>query len=274
MQDRILIDRSGGVAHVRLNRPDKLNALDPLMFEALIETGLSLSADPSVRAIALSGEGKAFCAGLDMGRFEQIKTHDAGAQSVSHELRLGPRQYGPANQAQYAALVWRELPVPVVAAIHGVAFGGGLQVALAADLRLVSAQARLSVMEIRWGLVADMGGTLLLPELVRADLARDLLYTGRIVDGQEAVSLGLATRLVEDPVADALRMAHDIAQRSPDAIRAAKRLLNAPAQRAALQQLQAESNEQITLLGSPNQREAVMANLEKRPPNFSDPGSR
>jgi enoyl-CoA hydratase/carnithine racemase len=129
-------------------------------------------------------------------------------------------------------------------------------------------------MEIRWGLVADMGGTLLLPELVRADLARDLLYTGRIVDGQEAVSLGLATRLVEDPVADALRMAHDIAQRSPDAIRAAKRLLNAPAQRAALQQLQAESNEQITLLGSPNQREAVMANLEKRPPNFSDPGSR
>jgi enoyl-CoA hydratase/carnithine racemase len=209
-----------------------------------------------------------------MGRFEQIKAEAAGAQPLSHELRLGPRQFGASNQAQYAALVWRELPVPVIAAIHGVAFGGGLQLALAADLRLVNAQARLSVMEIRWGLVADMGGTLLLPELVRADLARDLLYTGRIVDGQEAVRLGLATRLLDDPMAEALKMANEIAQRSPDAIRAAKRLLNAPAQRLALPQLQAESNEQIALLGSPNQREAVFANLEKRPPRFENPTGR
>lgn len=271
VNDRILIDRVGGVAHVRLNRPDKLNALDPAMFDALIDAGRALTKDVSLRAVVLSGNGKAFCAGLDMGRFEQIKAGTEAAGNASHELRLGPRQFGAANQPQYAALVWRQLPVPVIAAIHGVAFGGGLQVALGADLRLVSAQARVSVMEIRWGLVADMGGTLLLPELVRSDLARELLYTGRIVDGQEAVSVGLATRLVDDPIADALRMASEIAQRSPDAVRAAKRLLNAPAERFALQQLQAESREQIALLGSANQREAVLSNLEKRLPAFVDP---
>jgi enoyl-CoA hydratase/carnithine racemase len=221
-----------------------------------------------LRAVVLHGEGKAFCAGLDMGRMAKLNNGEPGA---TRDLR--PRTHGIANSAQFVGLGWREIPVPVIAAVHGVAFGGGLQVALGADVRLVTADLKMSVMEIKWGLVPDMAGVALMRGLVRDDHARELTYSGRIVGGVEAVALGLATRVCADPLAEAFAMAQAIAQRSPSAIRADKRLMNLcngtlDAGAAAL--LMAESVEQVALMGQPNQLEAVRANLEKRAPVFVD----
>jgi enoyl-CoA hydratase/carnithine racemase len=181
------------------------------------------------------------------------------------------RTHGISNAAQQVAMVWRDVPVPVIAAVHGVAFGGGLQVALGADIRLVSPDTRMSVMEIKWGLVPDMAGMVLMRELARADVVRELTYTGRIFSGEEALQIGFATRLCADPLAEALQMAHDIALKSPDAIRAGKRLLNGAASQTAAELLMAESVEQKALIGSPNQVEAVKANIERRAPRFSTP---
>jgi enoyl-CoA hydratase/carnithine racemase len=181
------------------------------------------------------------------------------------------RTHGIANAAQQVAMVWREVPVPVIAAVHGVAFGGGLQVALGADIRLVAPDTQLSVMEIKWGLVPDMAGMVLMRTLARDDVLRELTYTGRVFSGEEALRIGLATRVCADPLAEALQMAHDIARKSPDAIRAGKRLLNAAASLGAADLLMAESVEQKALIGSPNQVEAVKANMERRAPRFSAP---
>lgn len=272
--ERILVTIEGGVADVRLNRPDKMNALDQAMFDALIETGEALARLPDLRAVVLSGAGRAFCAGLDMGRMAGMLSDDAGASQ--HDSigagRLGQRSHGISNRPQYACMVWRELPVPVFAAVHGVAFGGGLQVALGADVRYVSPDARLSVMELKWGLVPDMAGMVLTRGLVRPDVLRELIYSARVLSGSEACALGLGTYLADDPRAAALAAAREVAQKNPDAIRAAKRLM-AVAERgdhAAI--LQAESDEQDRLVGSPNQREAVLANLEKRAPRFGPAG--
>ncbi|WP_454732327.1 MULTISPECIES: crotonase/enoyl-CoA hydratase family protein [Cupriavidus] len=265
---RIVLTIDRGVAEVRLNRPDKMNALDPAMFDALIETGQRLMNEPDLRAVVLSGEGRAFCAGLDMQSMAGIADGAGGGIAAG---RLAARTHGISNRPQYACMVWRELPVPVIAAVHGVAFGGGLQVALGADLRYVGADTRMSVMEIKWGLVPDMAGMLLMRGLVRPDRLRELVYSGRIVGAEEACALGLATALVDDPRAAALAAAREIAGRSPDAIRAAKRLLRAGEDGeghdgAAI--LRAESVEQDRLIGTANQREAVLANLEKRAPVF------
>jgi enoyl-CoA hydratase/carnithine racemase len=184
---------------------------------------------------------------------------------------LTKRTHGISNAAQQVAMIWRQLPVPVIAAVHGVAFGGGLQVAMGADLRFVAPDARLSVMEIKWGLVPDMAGMVTMRGLVRPDILRELVLTGRIVSGEDAVGLGLATRLAADPLAEALKLAQEIAARSPDAVRAAKRLLNLAQKADAADMLMAESVEQARLIGSPNQVEAVRANLEKRQPLFRDP---
>ncbi|CAM3140478.1 crotonase/enoyl-CoA hydratase family protein [Cupriavidus taiwanensis] len=272
--ERILVTIEGGVADVRLNRPDKMNALDQAMFDALIETGERLARLPDLRAVVLSGEGRAFCAGLDMGRMAGMLADDAGASQ--HDSigagRLGQRTHGISNRPQYACMVWRELPVPVFAAVHGVAFGGGLQVALGADVRYVAPDARLSVMELKWGLVPDMAGMVLTRGLVRPDVLRELIYSARVLSGSEACELGLGTCLADDPHAAALAAAREVAQKNPHAIRAAKRLM-AVAERgdhAAI--LQAESDEQDRLVGSPNQREAVLANLEKRVPRFVPAG--
>lgn len=271
MEPRIRVTMTDGVADVRLNRPDKMNALDLPMFDALIDTGRSLIGQPGLRAVVVSGEGRAFCAGLDMGRFEKMAAPAAGVTSVADELRLGPRTHGTCNGPQYAAMVWQEVPVPVIAAIHGVAFGGGFQVALGADLRFVAPDAKLSLMEIKWGLVPDMAGTLLMRGLLRADVMRELTFSGRVFSGAEALTLGLATRVCDDPHAQAIAFAREIAQRSPDAIRAAKRLLKLAASADPASLLQAESTEQIALLGSANQVEAVSAGLGKRAPRFRDP---
>jgi enoyl-CoA hydratase/carnithine racemase len=182
---------------------------------------------------------------------------------------LLPRTHGIANNPQYAAWVWREVPVPVIAAIHGVAFGGGCQLALGADIRLIAPDAKMSIMEIKWGLVPDMAGTAILRHLLRDDVLRELTFTGRILTGEEAVQLGLATKVSQDPRADALAMAHDMALKNPDAIRAGKRLLNALPLLSDAEALMAESREQDAIMGKPNQVEAVMSQMQKRTPNYS-----
>ena len=249
---------ANGVAEVVLARPDKMNALDPAMFEALRAAIERLRGDAKVRAVVLHGEGRAFCAGLDKGSFEAIARGDGSFADLEQ------RTHGLANAWQQVAWGWRELPVPVVCAIQGVAYGGGLQVALGADVRCVHPDARLSVMEVQWGLVPDMAGCVFLTELVRADVARELVFTGRVLDGREALALGLATRVAEDPLAEARNLARQIAARSPDAVRAAKRLLNGASPVRAAEVLLAEAREQQLLIGSANQLEAVKAGLQGR----------
>lgn len=271
MGDRVTMSFADGVADVRLSRPDKMNALDGAMFAAILDAGGRLAVLPGLRAVVLSGEGRAFCAGLDMDRFKLMGTGERPGSTALPGSRLTERTHGIANAAQQAAMVWRGLPVPVIAAVHGVAFGGGLQIALGADMRYVAPGTRLSVMEIKWGLVPDMAGMVTLRGIVRADVLAELVYTGRIVPAEEAVQIGLATRLCDDPLAEALATARGIAARSPDAVRAAKRLLTLMQDGNTADLLMAESVEQEALMGSPNQAEAVRANLEKRPANFRDP---
>ena len=268
MNDRITVDIQGGVADVRLVRTDKMNALDNAMFEALAETGERLKGEKGVRAVVLSGDGRAFCAGLDMGNFQQMASGE-GRRS-SEGLVKTPRTAGGANRAQHVCMVWREIPVPVIAAVHGVAFGGGFQLMLGADMRFVTADVKLAVLEIKWGLIPDMAGMALMRGLVRDDVVRELTYTGRVFGGEEAVAMGLATRVCADPRADALALAAEIAGKNPHAIRAGKRLLNlmVDGDQAAL--LLAESQEQTALIGSPNQVEAVMSNLQKRAAQYAD----
>jgi enoyl-CoA hydratase/carnithine racemase len=268
----VTVDIQGGVADVRLVRADKMNALDDAMFSALIETGERLKTEAGVRAVVLSGEGRAFCAGLDMGSFQAMASGERrGARDQTSNALLTPeRTEGGSNRAQHACMVWREIPVPVVAAVHGVAFGGGFQLALGCDLRFVTADARMAVMEIKWGLVPDMAGMVLMRGLVRDDVARELTWTGRIFSGEEAVAMGLATRVCADPREEALAFAKDVAAKNPHAIRAGKRLLNLAAEADQHQILLEESREQGALIGAPNQVEAVMANLQKREPSFAD----
>jgi enoyl-CoA hydratase/carnithine racemase len=271
--ERVTVAVKDGVADVRLNRPEKLNALDQPMFDALVETSQKLAADPSIRAVVLSGEGRGFCAGLDFSSFQSMASQSmAGEGAPGGVSRLGDRPDGRvANHAQQAAYGWTELPVPVIAAVHGVALGGGFQIALGADLRIVAPDAQLSVLEIRWGLIPDMTGTYMLRQLVGIDIAKELTFSGRMVSGEEAVRLGLATRLSENPHEEALELADRIAASSPDAIRAAKRLLNQSGRVPVQQQFLDESREMGALIGSPNQIEAVTAYFEKRPPVFGDP---
>ena len=274
MNDRVTVTIEDGVADVRLVRTDKMNALDNAMFEALVGAGERLKTEKGVRAVVLSGEGRAFCAGLDMGNFGRMAEGPRGQSTTTErsDEALGARTHGDANRAQYAGWVWREVPVPVIAAVHGVAFGGGFQVALGADIRYVAPDTRMAVMEIKWGLVPDMAGTQLMRHLAREDIVRELTYTGRVFSGEEAFQYGFATRVCADPRAEALATAREIASKSPDAVRAAKRILNAAVMTTARDGLTMESVEQAHLIGSPNQIEAVMSNLQKRAPAYADPG--
>ncbi|UYY76140.1 crotonase/enoyl-CoA hydratase family protein [Sphingomonas sp. R1] len=258
MSERVTWTIEQGVADVRLARPDKMNALDPAMFEGILGAIGTLGETPGLRAVVLSGEGRAFCAGLDM----------ASMASAGAGTDLAARSHGLANSFQQVAWGWRTLPVPVIAAVHGVAFGGGLQIASGADIRIAAPDTRLSVMELKWGIVPDMAGFVLWRGTVRDDVLRELTYTAREFDAAEAQGFGFVTRLAADPHAEALALAHAIAGRNPDAIRAAKRLANHEGDAAAV--LLAESVEQASLMRSPNQVEAVMANMQKRAPQFRD----
>lgn len=261
--DRVLVSVEHHVAHVRLNRPDKRNGLDLPMFEALVAAAETVAATRGVRAVVLSGNGVAFCAGLDWQAFLAL-----GGEAAT---RLLDRPEGrTANLAQQVSRAWAELPVPVIAALHGVAFGGGLQIALGADLRYAHPATQLSVMEVRYGLVPDMGLSTLLPGLVRADVARELTFTGRRVSGEEAASIGLVTRAVDDPITAALDTARTIAAQAPRAVRAAKRLLNESRGMDVGAALRLESDLQRTLLGGAEQMEAAMAVMQKREAAFED----
>lgn len=252
-----------GVAHVRLIRADKMNALDPDMFAALLDAGHVLHDLKGLRAVVLSGEGRSFCAGLDLTSMANTNRHD--------RTPLTDRTHGSANQAQQVAIQWRKLPVPVIAAVHGVCFGGGLQIASGADIRVVDPAARLAVMELKWGLVPDMGGYALWKGLVRDDVLRELTYTNREFSGTEAGALGFATYVDPNPVARALAIAANIADHNPHAQRAAKRLFNRYLEIGADEILMAESVEQQALMGTRNQIEAVMSQMQKRKGEFVDP---
>ncbi|MEZ5650733.1 MAG: crotonase/enoyl-CoA hydratase family protein [Burkholderiaceae bacterium] len=271
MKDRVSIDIKDHVADVRMIRTDKMNALDDPMFDALIEAGQTLAADPSIRCVVLSGEGRAFCAGIDLGRLARRADQGEAAQSEGRNLsNLLERVHGISNRAQYAAMVWRELPVPVIAAVHGVAFGGGFQIMLGADFRYIHPETKLAIMEARWGLVPDMAGTLLLRGLMREDQIRELTYTARVFSGADAFDYGIATRITDQPYDEAHQTAREIAANSPSAIEAAKRMYNAWPMSPA-EALQMESDEQVLLMGSPNQRETLKAHQEKRAPVFANP---
>jgi enoyl-CoA hydratase/carnithine racemase len=267
MSDRVTITIDEGVADVRMNRPDKLNALDTEMFVGLVDAAASLAADRSVRAVVLSGEGRAFCAGLDFSGFMAM----AGSGQGDGIATIGSTNGRITHLAQQAAHGWREVPVPVIAAVHGHCLGGGLQIALGADLRIVHPEAKLSVLEVRWGLTPDMTITATLPPLVGADVAKELTWTGRMVSGAEAAALGLCTRTAEDPRGVALALAQDLAGKSPEAIRGAKELIDASATASLAEQYAHERRMIASLIGTPNQVEAVAAFFEKRTATFNDP---
>ncbi len=255
-----------GVAIVTLVRAEKHNALDAAMFEAIIAAALQLRDEPSVRAVVLHGDGPSFCSGLDIVSL-------MGSGTLTPESLLERAADGDlANWAQKAAFDWTLVKAPVIAAIHGNCFGGGLQIALGTDIRIATPDAKLTVLEIKWGLVPDMGITQSLPRLVPIDVAKELTFTGRVVSGAEAKELGLVTRVADDPLAAALELATEIASKSPDAIRRAKQLyeetwLSDDRARGLL----LESELQVELIGKPNQVAAVTAGMTKQPAVFVDP---
>ena len=273
--ERVTISVDAGVADVRMVRADKRNALDNAMFSALADAGEQLKTMSGLRAVVLSGEGASFCAGLDFGSFQKMaETNSKPAPKMTansdENLNAGELVDGRITHlAQQVCWVWQEVPVPVIAAVHGHALGGGIQIALGADIRIVHPDTQLSLREVHWGLIPDMTGTLMLSRLVRPDIAKELVFTARVFSGIEAFEIGVATRLSNDPLDDALVLAREIAQRSPDAVRGAKELLNRMANAGAAEQFAHERRVIGSLIGMPNQKEAVMAHFEKRPANFN-----
>jgi enoyl-CoA hydratase/carnithine racemase len=263
MANRVTLKVENGVADVRLNRPEKLNALDNAMFRSLVDTGELLKSRTDVRAVVLSGEGTSFCSGVDLSSFQKMASSDT-AESVEDKSEQRMTHLG-----QQAAWVWQEIDVPVIGAIAGHALGGGFQIAMGPDIRLVHPETKLSVLEIRWGLTADMGATVLLPPNVRMDVMKELFFTGKIVTGIEAVNLGLATRVSDNPHAEAMELAHEIAQKNPEAIKRMKKMLNAIEATNVATRFESERENINALIGSPNQKEAIKAFFEKRTPKFS-----
>ena len=260
--ERVRIDVADHVADVALNRPDKHNALDGAMFTGIVAAAEEVASTPGVRAVVLHGEGPSFCSGLDVASLM------SSGVSVDELLDRNGRR---ANLFQRTCTDWIDLPVPVIAAIHGACFGGGLQIALGADIRIAAPDARLCVMEGKWGLVPDMGITSTLPRLVRLDVAKELTYTARVLSGPEAAELGLVTRVADDPLAAARALAAEIAGRSPDAVRAAKRLYDTAWHAPAEEGLLLETELQRALIGSPNQIASVQAGMGGEPARFADP---
>jgi enoyl-CoA hydratase/carnithine racemase len=277
VENRVTIEVVDGVADVRMNRADKRNALDNAMFTSLAAVGEYLKTQSEIRAVVLSGDGSSFCAGLDFGSFQAMaqgpKTEsgpksESGPQTDSG-MNAGAMSEGRITHlAQQVCWVWQEVPVPVIAAVHGHALGGGMQIALGADIRYVHPDTQLSVREVHWGLIPDMTGTLMLSRLVRPDIAKELVFTAKVISGREGFEIGLATHLSDNPHSDALAIAREIAGRSPDAVRGAKKLLNLQANNGAAQQFANEREVIGRLIGQANQVEAVISHFEKRPPNY------
>jgi enoyl-CoA hydratase/carnithine racemase len=265
MSDRVTVSVVDGVADVRLNRPEKLNALDAAMFDGLSDTGRRLAEDRTIRAVVLSGEGRAFCAGLDFMSFFAGEGGDPTRNLLARDAGA------VANQAQRAAWVWTTLPMPVIAAVHGIAYGGGLQIALAADIRFSTPDAQWSVMEMKWGLIPDMSGSVTLSRVVGIDVAKELTFTARVFSGTDAHAYRMVTHLTPTPHEGAIALAREIAGKSPSAVRVAKQLFNETYYGDATPDMLREERLQRTLIGKSNQMEAVQANLARRPPAFEDP---
>lgn len=265
MAGTVAVSISGRVASVMLDRVAKRNAVNMAMFEELASAGAGLKDDASVRAVVLHGNGEHFCAGIDVSVFQNAET------GVIDPAKMAARQDSLANFFQSAAYIWREIPVPVIAALNGCVFGAGLQIAMGADIRYASVDARLSIMEVKWGLIPDMAISTTLRHVVPTDKVRELTYTGRVVGGREAVDIGLATALQDDPLAAAMETAAQIAAKSPVAIRAAKKLINEAWEAEPARALRHEAEAQMRIMAGDDHKEAVLANLEKRMPDFSDP---
>lgn len=266
---RVKVTISDGIADVRFTRADKRNALDGAQFTAIEAAGEQLKSAEGVRVVVLSGDGESFCAGLDFSMFSGM----AGDGEPPSERSGNPGDL-PAGRithlGQQICWVWQELPMPVIAAVHGHALGGGFQIAMGADIRIAHPDTKWSVREVHWGLVPDMTGTFMLSRLVRSDVARELTYTARMVDGREAYELGLVTRLSDTPYDDAMALAGQIAARSPGAVRGSKQLFNRMFTEGAADQFAAERQIIGQQIGSPNQIEAIRSNMERRPANFAD----
>ncbi len=260
MNDRVSITIADHVADVRLNRPDKMNAIDAAMFDGIAAAIAQLGRTDGLRAVVLSGEGRAFCAGLDM----------ASMAGGGPGERVIERSHGDANLVQQVAWGWRKLAVPVIAAAHGAALGGGFQIFSGADIRIARADTQCCIMEAKWGLVPDMAGFALWRSTVRDDVLRELAYTARLFSGERAYELGFVSHLSDDPHGKAMEIALEIATRNPHAVRGIKRLANLAAHADPTAILHAETDEQIAVIRKPNQIEAVMANMEKRRPSFID----
>jgi len=265
MSERVTTNIDNHVATVMLNRAAKRNAVDLAMFSALAETAKSLHNNPSVRAVVLYGDGGHFCAGIDTAFFQN------DGDDVSLAEMLEPVEGSTSNVFQSAATVWHELPVPVLAALQGTVFGAGLQIAMGADLRYASPDVRMSIMEIKWGLIPDMGITTTLPGVVLQDRVRELAYTGREFSADEALEFGFVTEVTADPLGKAQDVATEIANKSPDAIRAIKKLVNESWKDDPANSLRREAALQAAVMAGENQTEAICANIEKRPPRFRDP---
>ena len=275
IEDRVTISVVDGIADVKMNRADKRNALDNAMFTSLSAAGEYLKKLDGLRVVVLSGDGASFCAGLDFSSFAQMAEAGAKANATDNnadkktDMNAGVMVDGRiTHMAQQVCWVWQEVPVPVIAAVHGHALGGGIQIALGADIRIVHPETQLSVREVHWGLIPDMTGTLMLSRLVRPDIVKNLVFTARVFSGHEAHEMGIATQLSQNVHADAMTMAREIAGRSPEAVRGAKKLINLLANSGAAEQFAAERETIGKLIGSANQAEAVMSHFEKRPPNF------
>ncbi|MDQ7071942.1 MAG: crotonase/enoyl-CoA hydratase family protein [Rhodobacterales bacterium] len=252
---RVSVSIENHIAIVTLTRGDKMNAVDFDMAEAIVAAGEGLM-ESDVRAVVISGEGRAFCAGLDVASFAVLAGQDPHA-------RIMPRSHGNSNLFQQVAMVWRKLPMPVIASLHGVAFGAGFQLALGADIRIAAPDTKFAIMEMKWGLVPDMGGMVLLPKLTRSDVIRRMTYTADPIGAAQALDWGLVTELADDPLQAANDLATRIAANSPSATRAAKRLIAVAESEGEDAVLLAESREQADLIGKPDQMAVIAANLQK-----------
>lgn len=257
-----ILNADGPVAELRLNRPDKKNAVTLELLADLVAACAMLSGQPGLRAMVLSGAGGDFSAGMDTS----VLMSFAGKLDAIKAEMLAPE--GDANRFQAPAKALADLPVPVIAAIDGVCFGAGIQLALAADFRIAAPGAKLSIMEAKWGLIPDMGISLSLPRLMPADRAKALVMTARVMSGEEALAEGLVTRLSDDPHAAAMAFAQELAARSPDAVRASKALVDALWSNRTDEGLRLEAELQAALMGAPNQVETVMARMQGREPVY------
>ncbi len=263
-ENRVLLNVKDKIAYVSLNRPEKHNGLDMQMFQELIATAKTIRKDTSIRAVILHGNGPSFCSGLDFSAVSKTPT------MIPKFFIKWP--WGKDNTFQRVAHIWRDLPIPVIAAIHGNCFGGGMQIILGCDYRIATSDSTMSILEMKWGLIPDMSGMVTLSRLTRVDIAQELTMTGRFFSGLEGAEYGLISKISDDPMADAQVLAHEIAQKSPDAIAATKYLFKKTWKKDTRGALLWERITQLRLLGRKNQRIAMKNGLSKgtSPQPFSD----